>query len=288
MTTIQMIPISKIRLLNPRARNKAKFADIVANIAALGLKRPITVSPREEEPDAYDLVCGQGRLEAFQALGQDEVPAIVRAVPKHDRYIMSLVENVARCHPTSMDLVREIRSLRDRGYTQADIAAKIHISDGYVCMLLRLVDRGEERLLRAVERGEIPIGVATEIAVSDDASIQQSLTEAYMSKQLRGKGLLVARRLVEERRTRGKAMLKSDGRAGRPKITTDELLRRHRKEIQRQRRLAKKARVTELRLVFVSNALKRLLSDENFVTLLRAEKLDNMPEYLADVVRRAS
>jgi hypothetical protein len=54
-------------------------------------------------------------------------------------------------------------------------------------------------------------------------------------------------------------MLKSDSRAGRPKITTDELLRLHRKEIQRQRRLAKRARVTEIHLVFVSNALKRLL-----------------------------
>jgi hypothetical protein len=38
-----------------------------------------------------------------------------------------------------------------------------------------------------------------------------------MSKQLRGKGLLVARRLVEERRTHGKAMLKSDSRGGRPR-----------------------------------------------------------------------
>ncbi len=42
-----------------------------------------------------------------------------------------------------------------------------------------------------------------------------------------------------------------------------------------------------MRLVFVANALKRLLSDENFVNRLRAEKLDTMPEYLAEAVRRA-
>lgn len=99
MTAIRMIPISKIRVLNPRARNKAKFSDIVANIAALGLKKPITVSPRDDDSGAYDLVCGQGRLEAFQALGQEEVPALVRDVPRHDRFIMSLVESIARCHP---------------------------------------------------------------------------------------------------------------------------------------------------------------------------------------------
>ena len=52
-------------------------------------------------------------------------------------------------------------------------------------------------------------------------------------------------------------------------------------------KLVKAARVTEMRLVFVANGLKRLLGDENFVNLLRAEKLDTMPEYLADAVRSA-
>ena len=285
MTTVQMVPISQIRLLNPRARGKAKFSEIVNNIAAVGLKKPITVAPREEEPGTYDLVCGQGRLEAYQSLGQTEVPALVRNVPKHDRYIMSLVENVARCRTTSMALVRELRSMRDRGYTQAQSAAKVGISDGYVTMLLRLIDNGEERLIGAVERGEIPIAVAIEIASSDDAAIQQSLAEAYTTKQLRGKALLAARRLVEERRAIGKTM-RTSGRKERPKVTTEEVVKTYRKEIQRQRQLAKKARATELRLVFIASALKKLLADENFVNLLRAEKLDNLPEYLADTIRR--
>lgn len=287
MSTIMMIPISQVRLLNPRVRGKAKFSEIVRNISAIGLKKPITVAPREDEPGTYDLVCGQGRLEAYQALGQTEVPALVRSVPKQDRYIMSLVENIARSQLTSMELVRELRTLRDRGYSHAAMAAKVHISESYVCMLLRLADHGEERLTRAVERGEIPIAVAVEIAVSDDTALQQSLADAYTSKQLRGKALLTARRLVEERRSRGKAM-KSSGHREKSKLTADELVRTYRKETQRQRRLAKKARVTELRLVFVANALKRLLGDDNFINLLRAEKLDTMPEYLADAVRRAA
>jgi ParB family chromosome partitioning protein len=285
MTTIQMIPVSQIRLLNPRARSKGKFSEIVANIATVGLKKPITVAPREEEPGTYDLVCGQGRLEAYQSLGQTEVPALVRDVPKHDRYIMSLVENVARCRTTSMALVRELQALRERGYLNAQSAAKIGISESYVTMLLRLVDNGEERLIGAVERGEIPIAVAIEIASSDDAAIQQSLAEAYTTKQLRGKALLAARRLVEERRAIGKAM-RASGRSEKSKVTTEDVVKTYRKEIQRQKQLAKKARATELRLVFVASALKKLFADENFVNLLRAEKLDNLPEYLADTIRR--
>ncbi len=285
MTTVTMIPMSQVRLLNPRARNKAKFSEIVDNIAAIGLKKPITVAPRAEEPGTYDLVCGQGRLEAFEALEQTEVPALVRNVTKHDCFIMSLAENLAKRQSTSMDLVREIQSLRQHGYTQEEIAEKVGFSGGYVCMLLRLIDKGEDRLIRAVESGKIPIAVATEIATSDDASIQQSLADAYTNKQLRGKALLMVRRLVEERRDR-----KAGTTAPRPKtkFTADKLVRTYQKECRRQKRLAKAARVTEMRLVFVANALKRLLGDENFVNLLRAEKLDIMPEYLADAVRRTS
>jgi ParB family chromosome partitioning protein len=285
MTTVTMIPMSQVRLLNPRARNKAKFSEIVDNIAAIGLKKPITVAPRAEEPGTYDLVCGQGRLEAFEALEQTEVPALVRNVTKHDCFIMSLAENLAKRQSTSMDLVREIQSLRQHGYTHEEIAGKVGISGGYVCMLLRLIDKGEDRLIRAVESGQIPIAVATEIATSDDASIQQSLADAYTSKQLRGKALLIARRLVEERRDRKAGTSTSRPKA---KCTAEKLVRTYQKECRRQKRLAKAARVTEMRLVFLANGLKRLLGDENFVNLLRAEKLDSMPEYLADAVRSAS
>ena len=292
MSTVTMIPIAQIRLLNPRARNKEKFADMVSNIAIVGLRKPITVAPREEEPGTYDLVCGQGRLEALQALDQSEIPAFVRMVPKHDRYIMSLGENMARARVTTMDLVRELCRLREGGDTQAESAAKVGISAGYVSMLLRLIDNGEERLLRAVERGEIPIAVAVEIASSDDAAIQASLAEAYTSKQLRGKPLIAARRLVEERRTRGKEML-SSGRAGsapgqKSKLTAQELVRTFRKETLRQKHLARKAHILEQRLVFIAGAMKRLLGDENLVNLLRAEKLDNMPEYLSETIRRVA
>jgi ParB family chromosome partitioning protein len=67
---VEMVPISRISVLNPRARNKRQHRDIVNNIEMIGLKRPITVSKRQGPGSPrYDLVCGQGRLEAFQMLG---------------------------------------------------------------------------------------------------------------------------------------------------------------------------------------------------------------------------
>ena len=55
----------------------------------------------------------------------------------------------------------------------------------------------------------------------------------------------------------------------------------YKRQVQRQKLLIKKAKICEAKLVFVANALKQLVADENFTNLLRAEDLETMPDYLA-------
>jgi ParB family chromosome partitioning protein len=62
--------------------------------------------------------------------------------------------------------------------------------------------------------------------------------------------------------------------------TSEAFVRIFQQEADKQRLLVKKAEVTQTRLLFVVEALKSLRVDENFVTLLRAEKLDTMPKDL--------
>src|SRR5215475_850396 len=92
---VEMVPVNQIHILNPRTRNKLVFQGIVSNISALGLKKPITVARRREPIDGkcFDLVCGQGRLEAFIALEQPEIPAIIIEASREECFLMSLVEN---------------------------------------------------------------------------------------------------------------------------------------------------------------------------------------------------
>ena len=54
------------------------------------------------------------------------------------------------------------------------------------------------------------------------------------------------------------------------RVTAESLVRAYRKETERQKLLVKKATVSQSRLLFVINALRRLFADEHFVTLLRA------------------
>lgn len=278
-----MIPISAITVLNPRSRNKRIFQELVTSIAHLGLKKPITVAERPDR-SGYDLVCGQGRLEAFSALGETDIPAVVIDASPEDCFVMSLVENLARRQHSPLELMRNIGDLRKRGYTMAEIATKTDFSEEYVYAICYLLEHGEERLLMAVERGVIPPTVAMEIARAKDGEIQQALADAYERKALPGRQVLAIRRIIEQRANAGK---KRGGGGGTPqraarRVTADALVRAYRKETERQQLLSKKASITQSRLLFVVNALRRLFADEHFVTLLRAERLITLPTPLAE------
>lgn len=278
---IETVPISEITVVNPRSRSKKRFKMVVTSISTLGLKRPITVARRETRNGTvcYDLVCGQGRLEAYKALGQTEVQACVIDASKEDVLLMSLAENLARRVRDSADLMKSISALKEAGYSYSVIAEKTGLDLAYVKGIARLLNKGEDRLLRAVEKGEIPISIAVTIASSDDAEVQQALKQAYEQNSLRGKDLLRARRLIDQRKTKGKGLRKKNGVS--PNVAdSQKLLETYRKETGRQRLLIKQAKVCETRLLFVVSALKELLRDQEFLELLKQAALDNIPQHL--------
>ena len=96
--TVTLVPISRIEILNSRDRNMKVFEEIVDNIRAIGLKKPITVAerPGDDGDPRYVLVCGEGRLNAFRILGESHIPALVVDVTDEDAFIMSLAENISR------------------------------------------------------------------------------------------------------------------------------------------------------------------------------------------------
>jgi ParB family chromosome partitioning protein len=162
-----LIPLDRIRIVNPRVRDKKKFERIVDNIAKVGLKRPITVTigkAGEKGEEMFDLVCGQGRLEAFIALGQSEIPSLVRGLSKTDSLLASLVENIARRRIRTLDQIKMIQWMKEQGNDYADMARKTGVTEGYIRGVLRMLKNGEERLLEAVLHEKIPLVVAIRIS----------------------------------------------------------------------------------------------------------------------------
>ncbi|MDF2995835.1 MAG: ParB domain protein nuclease [Xanthobacteraceae bacterium] len=281
------IAIGRIRIANPRARNARVFAGIVESIATVGLKRPITVAECRADGSDYDLVCGQGRLEAFQALGESAIPAVVIKASEVDRFLMSLIENLARRKHSNRDLLEAVRVLEDQGYGPTEIGRKTGLDPSYISDVLQLLKGGEARLIGAVEKGWLPIRLATQIAKLSDDEVQLAMMEAYQNGLLRGEELLKVRHLIDRRRASG-AGYAGLRRKGTQRVTPSKLAQMFKSEVHRQQLVIKKCEMAEERLLFVVTALRRMLADENFVTLLRAENIEDMPTPLAQrVVRKA-
>ena len=284
---LRMIPLDTIEVLNPRDRNAQKFEDIVRNIQTIGLKKPITVTPRPGQDGAehYLLICGEGRLKAFRELGENFIPALVVEASDEDAFVISLAENIARRKGNALELLAGIGRLQEQGYDKKAIAEKTGLTLDYVHGILQLLSSGEERLLVAVESGRIPLTAALVIsgAGNNDRAVQVALQEAYETGQLRGHQLLHARRVIERRQALGKTLARSAPRKP-AEVTTSSLVRNYQKEVERQKLLVRKAETAQQRLLFVVEALRELMLDESFTVLFRAERLDTLPTYLSDRV----
>lgn len=285
-TQLQMIPLEQIVVLNPRDRNGRVFDEIIGNIKKLGLKKPVTVTPRSGLDDGkqYLLICGEGRLKAFKSLGEKTIPALVVEVDDEDAFIMSLSENIARRGYRPLELLAGISQLHNKGYDRKEIAQKTGLSLDYVKGILMLLENGEERLLAAVASGRVPLNVAITIAgAGSDEEVQAALQDAYESGKLRGTQLMHARKIIQRRSELGRSVAHRPSRKITP-VTTSSLVRSYQNLVERQKLVIKKAEFAQQRLLFVIEALRQLLADEHFSNLLRAEGLDTLPKFLADRV----
>jgi len=283
---VHSIPIDQIHILNPRARDRNQHRNIIESIRSTGLRRPITVSKRTREGEGtqYDLVCGQGRIEALTALGHTHTPAIIVDADNEDCLVMSLIENIARRSPAPVEVMREIGRLRQRGHTDTEIGELIGTSPSWVNMVGSLLDKGEERLLVGVQTGVVSLAMAVDIARASTPEIQNILSDAY-AQGIRGKRMGRLRRLLEFRARRSPQLhgrYHLTPKPGARKVSGAELRRLLEKEAEKQKLVAKKAEYVHERLAFCVTAIKELLAIPEFRTLVKAEKLETMPRMLAD------
>ena len=282
---VQNIEISKINILNPRERNKQIAGEIKKNIEDVGLKRPITVTRKPVPVDGYeyDLVCGQGRLEAYIANEQTTIPAVVIDVNEEDALIMSLVENIARKNYQPFELFKSVKRLYDDGYSAADIAAKIGLGREYMYQIIKLLEHGEERLLNAVEMNKIPLNVAIKIIETPESEVQNILQDAYEQNLIKGNKIPQIQKLLEIRKRDGKYMRVQKTPK---KMSPADLHKIYEQEIERKRLLIRKAEKVENALIILTESFKKLLHNENFINLLKAENLERVPEFILEKVNQ--
>ncbi|MFJ5320544.1 ParB/RepB/Spo0J family partition protein [Pectobacterium parvum] len=287
---IKLIDISKIRIVNPRSRSKSIHEELVESIRNIGLKKPITVRvsdlPCEMYEYEYDLICGQGRVEAYEILGEKNIPAIVKSVNHEDGHIMSLAENIARRKPRATELLNSILELKNKGFTELEIGQKIGRSRTWVSAIASLKENGEDKLLAAVESGRIPFYLAVEISRAKGDDIQDILLEGFNSGELNSKQIAVIKKILAQRETSGKG---SDNNAfvrgvKKKRITPDELRVLYQDNVNKHKMIHTRSEFTMSSLMVVKEIMVNLLQNKEFVDVLVSENLNTIPAFILDNV----
>ncbi len=270
----EMIPIDKIRVINSRTRDEAQFTLNVQSIEANGQLKDIRVNDKFIAKDGfYELICGEGRLIAQKRLGKTHIRAEIVTCTRKQAYLESLVENLARSRPGTMEFARELKTLHDEGWTHEKIAQVACRSVEYVRQYIRLVENGEERLIQGVEQDIFPIYFAILVAQADDASIQNVLMDAFDQGIVNCQNFAKARAIINARSDHRK---RRGDRA--PEYTVASLTDDIVNTTQAKDSFVREAQAKEGRLFGLLDGLATLWQDAALLELLQAEGVGERPE----------
>jgi ParB family chromosome partitioning protein len=147
---ITLLPVDQIVPLIRRAREAGAFKRMKESIREEGLLQPIQVR-KLAKPDGqhkYELICGQGRLEAFKALRRPEIPAIILDVSEPEIIGRFLSENVLRKDLPWLDQAKLIRDELRAGDKIDKVAARLFITEGHASKLVRILKQMSPKVER--------------------------------------------------------------------------------------------------------------------------------------------
>ena len=155
MEEFKLIRISDIQKnpYQPRKEfSKEKIEELAQSIKENGLIQPIIV--RQSPVIGYEILAGERRYRASIEAGLSEIPVIIKKLSDQDMMVHSIIENLQREDLNPIEEAKAYQSLIEKGYTHADIAAKMGKSRPYITNLVRLLTL-PDFILNEVEAGKL-------------------------------------------------------------------------------------------------------------------------------------
>lgn len=271
----ELIPIDKIKVINSRNRDEKQFSMNVQSIEANGQLKDIRVNDKFlAKTGHYELICGEGRLIAHQRLSRTHIRAEIVTCTRKQAYLESLVENLARSRPGTMEFARELKRLHDEGWSFEQIAQVACRSVEYIRQYIQLVENGEERLIVGVEQEVFPMSFAVLVASTEDAAIQNVLMDAFDRGIVNCQNFGKARAIINSRLDRRR----KEGHNGNAEYTVTTLASEIAHATQAKESYVREAQDKESRLFVLLDGLAQLWKDAALVELLQAEGLSERPE----------
>src|SRR5256886_12283660 len=153
----------------------AALEELKASIRQAGLLQPVVVRPIPGGDGGYELIAGERRLRACQALGWERIPAVKREVDDRTVLTLALIENLQRDDLSPVDEARGYeRLIAEFNLTQQDVAHAVGRGRLTVANALRLL-RLPEAVLGMIHDGHLSVGHARALLALEDLRLVANL-----------------------------------------------------------------------------------------------------------------
>ena len=158
-----------------------ELENLKGSIREHGLLQPIVVRPAGAR---YQIIAGERRFRAAQALAFTEVPVVVRDVPDDQMLELALVENLQREDLDPIEKAMSFKAYLARsGKTQEAAAVRLGLDRSTIANIIRLLELPDV-VQGMVREGLVSMGHARALLAVEDAKRQVALAERVVREGL--------------------------------------------------------------------------------------------------------
>jgi ParB family chromosome partitioning protein len=162
----------------------AALEELKSSIRQVGLMQPVVVRPAPNGAVGFELIAGERRLRACQALGWERIPAVKRDVDDRTALTLALIENLQRDDLSPVDEARGYeRLIAEFLLTQQDVADAVGRDRSTVANALRLL-KLPEAVLAMLHDGQLTVGHARALLSIDDPRVAANLAREAVAQGL--------------------------------------------------------------------------------------------------------
>jgi ParB family chromosome partitioning protein len=269
---IQQIATQHIKFFVRRARPSSAYARLKKSIAEIGLKTPIGLrditsrtAKERRRPDGgvykYELVYGQGRLQAFRELEIDRIPAVVIDVGEEEIVGRFLAENMMRRKLTWKEKAKLVEyDTEVNGLSIDEVSERFCITPSHARKYLRVLKGASEKVLSRADENGIDMNTAEKL--STIPKDEQDLVIEIVDDQQLDKSAVM--HLVDEA-----SRLRKKGR-----VTKDDLARSLADLNEQLRRCRDRFKLKRLEYALGPQHLFRLAGERAFVARVEGAGID--------------
>ncbi|MEU7955854.1 ParB/RepB/Spo0J family partition protein [Micromonospora humida] len=156
--------------------------ELKTSIQEVGFLQPIVV--RQLDGEKYELVMGERRWRAAQAVGRESIPAIVRETKDDAMLRDALLENIHRANLNPLEEAAAYQQLLEEfGATHEELARRIGRSRPQISNTIRLLNLPPQ-VQRRVAAGVLSAGHARALLSLDESEAQEQLALRIVAEGL--------------------------------------------------------------------------------------------------------